>query len=284
VSGQDPVRWEGDRVRRWVEHADALDRQLTPVTELLFEGAALRPGERVLDVGCGTGPTTRRAAEAVGVEGWVGGVDISPDMLAAAAATPPGPDAAPIEWIEADVATWRPELEGVDAVISRFGVMFFDDPAAGFANLARATGPGGRLCAMVWDRRDRSAFFEVPLAVTVGVLTGHGLPTLAPPIDVGAFSLFDRSVVEPLLARAGWADVEVSTHLVQLTPGGGAPPAGAAEGLLAVGPSRVLTDDVEPTVRAEVLDAVAAALEGHLGDDGNVVLDGSVVRITARKP
>lgn len=270
-------------MRRWVEHAEALDRQLAPVTTLLFDGADLQVGERVLDIGCGTGPTTRRAASLVGATGWVGGVDISPDMLAAAAAAPPGEGAAPIEWIEADAATWQHSLEPVDAVISRFGVMFFDDPAAAFANLSRASAPDGRLCAMVWDRRDRSPFFEVPLAVTVEVLTRHGLPAVAPPIDTGAFSLFEPAVVDALLRRSGWTDVEVTVHPVQLAAGGGAPPPGAAEGLLAVGPSRVLTDDVDPTVRAEVLDRLAGELEDHVGADGTVSLAGSVVRIAARR-
>ena len=169
-------------------------------------------------------------------------------------------------------------------MISRFGVMFFEDPAAGFANLARATAPGGRLCAMVWDRRDRSPFFEVPLAVTVGVLAGHGLPTLAPPIDAGAFSLFDRAVVDPLLTRAGWADVERvhaprAAHPRRRCPTRRARPRGCSPS----GPAGCSPTTSTPSVRAEVLDAIAATLEGHLGGDGNIVLDGSVVRITARR-
>lgn len=276
ASGQ--VRWEGERVARWVAAAEAIDRQLAPVTQLLFDGAALAPGERVLDVGCGTGPTTRHAAELVGPGGWVGGIDVSADMLAAAAASDPT-----IEWIRADVATWHPDIEPVDVVISRFGVMFFDDPVTAFANLAATCKPGGRLCAMVWDRRDRSALFEVPLAATAEVLAAHGLPVEPPPVDEAAFSLHEPAVVASLLAAAGWSEAEAVVHPVRMPAGGGVGPDAAAEVLIGVGPSRVLTEGVDEAVRREVLAAIAAALTDHLDGAGHVVLGGSVVRVQARR-
>jgi SAM-dependent methyltransferase len=270
-------------VARWVAQAEALDRQLTPVSDLLFECAQLQPGERVLDVGCGTGPTTRHAASLVGGGGWVAGIDVSAGMLAAGAAQAVPGDAAPIEWIEADVATWSPAIEPVDAVISRMGVMFFDDPVAAFANLASACRPGGRLCAMAWDRRDRSELFEVPLAATLAVVEGRGLPVADLPIDGGAFSLADAGAVEALLGAAGWGDPAVEHHAVRLRAGGGAPPGEAAVTLAGIGPSRVLTEGVGGEVLDEVVAAIAAALEPHVDAAGEVVLGGSVVRISARR-
>jgi SAM-dependent methyltransferase len=284
VSNAGGLRWEGERVARWVAQADALDRQLAPVSALLFEGARLQPGERVLDVGCGTGPTTRHAASLVGADGWVGGIDVSGDMLAAGAARPVAEGAAPIEWIEADVAGWASTVEPVDVVISRFGVMFFDDPLAAFANLASAARPGGRLCAMTWDRRDRSALFEVPLAATVSVLAARGLPVAEQSIDGGAYSLGDRAVVTDLLGTAGWERVDLEHHTVRLRAGGGAGPAEAAELLVGVGPSRVLTETVDADVRAEVVAAITTVLADHVDPSGEVVLGGSVARIRAQRP
>lgn len=278
------IRWEGERARRWLGHAAAIDRQLAPVTQLLFDGAQLAAGERVLDVGCGSGPTTRRAAGLVGPDGWVGGIDVSADMLAAAEEAGAGdPTNERIDWIAADVGSWAPTIEPVDAVISRFGVMFFDDPVTAFANLAAACRPGGRLCAMVWDRRDRSALFEVPLAATVGVLAAHGLPIEPPPVDEAAFSLHEPAVVTALLTAAGWSDAEAVVHPVQLPAGGGVGPEAAADVLIDVGPSRALTEGVGASVRAEVVEAIAAALAGHLDGDGHVVLAGSVLRVQARR-
>src|SRR5690606_23800198 len=134
-----------------------------------------QPGERVLDVGCGSGPTTRLAARLVGPTGSVVGLDVARAMLDAAASVAVEPEAAPIRWLEADAARWTPDGELVDAVISRFGVMFFDDPEAAFTALAAATRPGGRLCTMVWDRRDRSPLFQVPLGVVTRSLREQGL-------------------------------------------------------------------------------------------------------------
>ncbi|HEX4868493.1 MAG TPA: class I SAM-dependent methyltransferase [Acidimicrobiales bacterium] len=275
--------WSGERVRLWLAQAERLDRQLVPVSRLLFEGAALRAGERVLDVGCGAGPTTRAAAEAVGREGRVAGIDVSAEMLDAARGVPTAAGAAPIDWIKADVATWAPQLEPVHVVISRFGVMFFDDPAAAFANLAAATTPEGRLCAMVWDRRDRSQLFQVPLAVATEVLTALGQPPEVPPVDEAAFSLHDPAHVVPLLEGSGWRDVTHEPLAIQVHLGGGLTPAQASEVALGVGPSRVVMTGIDDDARRQVLDAMAVALADHVDPDGHVVLGASVVRLTARR-
>lgn len=280
---QDPEQWTGERVRRWLAQAEALDRQLSPVTEVLFAAAALQPGERVLDVGCGSGPTTRRAATLLGPTGAVVGVDVAPAMLEAAAAAPvPGP-AAPIEWVEADVARWAWSGEPFDAVISRLGVMFFDDPAAAFANLAAAARPGGRLAAMAWDRRDRSALFQVPLEAVLATLRNLGHEPEEPPVDGGAFSLHDPTRVGALLEGAGWAEVRVEPVPVELRPGGGAGPAEAAAAALDRGPSRIVSEGLDPSVLDAVRSAVADALADHVDPAGHVVLGASVVRITARR-
>lgn len=276
--------WSGERVRRWLAQAEGLDRQMAPITDLLFQGLALAPGERVLDVGCGSGPTTRRAAELVAPGGWVAGIDVSAGMLEAAATVPTANDAVPIEWIEADVAAWRPTVDPVDVVMSRFGVMFFEDPPAAFANLAAACRPGGRLCVVVWDRRDRSALFQVPLAATSEVLTERGVPLADLPVDGGAFSLSEPAHVKALLEGAGWADVEAVPHTVSLPVGGGLPPAEAAGSAVSIGPSRVLTEDVDDEVRAAVVEAIAEALAAHVDPTGQVVLEGSVVLVSARRP
>ena len=107
--------WTGDRATRWVAMADAVEGQLAPVSDVLFAAAALRPGERVLDVGCGTGPTTRRAAELVAPGGVVVGADVSAEMIDAATAAGT-PDGAGIEWVAADVATWQPDGDPFDVV------------------------------------------------------------------------------------------------------------------------------------------------------------------------
>ncbi len=136
---------------------------LKPVADVLFAAANLRTGERVLDVGCGTGVTTHWAAREVGPSGRVVGLDISADMLAAAAAEPARDGAAPVEWVTADAVTWPPTPDAFDVVLSRFGVMFFSDPTAAFTRLATATRSGGRLAMTVWARRDDSDLFAVPL-------------------------------------------------------------------------------------------------------------------------
>ena len=174
--------WSGERVARWLRQAPGLERQLAPVSEVLFEAARLRPGESVLDVGCGTGPTTFAAARAVGPTGRVWGLDVSGEMLAAARAVAgerADAAAAPVDWVEADAVTWLAEAAAHDVVLSRFGVMFFSAPLAAFTNLARATRAGGRLAFASWRRRDESELFAVPLHATLGVLRSRSIRRLS---------------------------------------------------------------------------------------------------------
>lgn len=277
--------WEGERVARWLRQSEGLERQLAPVSEVLFAAAALRPGERVLDVGCGTGPTTREAARAVGPDGAVTGLDVAAAMLDAAALVPAGEGAASIDWVVADAVAWAPPAADHDVVLSRFGVMFFSDPPAAFAHLAAATRPGGRLAVAVWLRRDESELFAIPLRAVLDVRRAHGL---ADPDDIpddgGPFSLADPAATTALLEGAGWADVAVATHALDLPFGGGLPPEAAAGAAADFGPTRIALDGLADDVRAEAMAAIAAAFAARTDAAGHVVLGGRVHVVTARRP
>jgi SAM-dependent methyltransferase len=276
--------WEGDRAARWVRQAAGLERQLAPAGTLLLDAAALAPGEAVLDVGCGTGPTTRTAAVAVGPDGRVTGLDVSQEMLDAAAASPAEPGAAPLDWVLADAVGWSPPAPPpYDVVLSRFGVMFFSDPAAAFANLACATRSGGRLVVAVWARRDESELFSVSLRAALDALERSGISPEVPADDTGPFSLHDPAAVDALLTGAGWADVEVAAHEV-LMPFPGDSPEEAALAALDFGPTRTVMTGIEGPAADAAVAAIAEAFAAHLDADGRVLLEGSVRIIRARRP
>jgi SAM-dependent methyltransferase len=276
--------WDDVRVQRWLAQAEGLDRQLAPVTAALFEAARLRPGDRVLDVGCGHGPTTRHAATRVGAGGAVTAVDVAEAMLraGAAAGTPPG--AAAIEWVQADVVAWEPAATGLGehhAVISRFGVMFFTDPVRAFANLRSATASDGRLAVATWAHRHRSQLFELPLAAALPVLRARGVDVEVPPADAAAFSLGTAERLTEVLGAAGWHDVAVVEHEVQMAVHGGLDPAGAAQAGLDLGPTRVLMADQPDDLRADVAAAIAEVYGDHTDEHGHVTVTATFLVTTA---
>src|SRR5438105_1527352 len=134
----------GDEVGHWIAQQDAYDRMLAPFAEMIIDAAAIRPGERVLDIGCGCGATTLAVARSVGTGESVG-IDLSGPMLERARADATAAGQTNARFVQADAQVYEFGGESFDAVISRFGIMFFADPIRAFANIRGATRDGGRL-------------------------------------------------------------------------------------------------------------------------------------------
>ncbi|MGY0497549.1 class I SAM-dependent methyltransferase [Nocardia sp. FBN12] len=173
------------------------DAELRLHTAHFFAAARVGAGDRVLDIGCGTGQTTREAARAA-VDGSAVGVDISPVMLEKARriSEDEGPSNVGFELADAQVKPFPPTA--FDLCISRFGVMFFADPAAAFTNIARALRSGGRLAWLVWQGHDRNEWATVFSDVLAASIATPGR---------GPFSLADPDATEPLLTAAGFTDI-----------------------------------------------------------------------------
>jgi ubiquinone/menaquinone biosynthesis C-methylase UbiE len=154
--------WNGESGRRWVATADERDRVLAPVGEALLAVADTRPGMRVLDIGCGCGSTTLMAADSVGNNGSAIGIDLSGPMLELARERANAAGTVNASFVQGDAQTHAFEAEAADLIISRFGTMFFADPKAAFANIARALRPGGRLCIATWQPLAANEWLIVP--------------------------------------------------------------------------------------------------------------------------
>jgi SAM-dependent methyltransferase len=257
-------RWNEDSGQRWVELERLLDRQLAPLGAAAMEALALRPGERVLDVGCGTGATTHALAERVGPSGVVFGVDVSRPMLARARARTEA--LAHVQILEADAQV--APLPAVDAVFSRFGVMFFAEPVAAFTNvrsaLAASGTPAGRVAFVCWRALADNPVMGLAGDV-VGRVLGVTLPA-APPRSPGPFAFAEKDYVEQVLRDAGFSSATArafDTH-VQV----GDDPASAARFLVQMGPAGTALreqgadDRTVATAEAEV----AAALTPYARD------------------
>lgn len=278
---EQPTGWaDADRVARWIAGAALRETQMAPVSAELFEVASLQPGETVLDVGCGTGPTTEQAARAVGATGHVTGTDIAPAMVDAARA---GSTVDDISWLVADAQTHDFGPSRFDVVLSRFGVMFFPDPVAAFTNLAGATRPGGRLVAAVWQTRDRVPLFDLPYETAAGVLDRLGLPYAPVAIDDNQCSLGSDDRLRAVLEPAGWRDLRTRPAERSITVGGASSPAEAAAGALDLGPIRGLLDGRPDEVRDQVREALTVVFARYADDTGAVVLPGGYLIVSARR-
>src|SRR6266446_3071956 len=163
---------------RWVGLGGYVERRVRAVNDLLLARSAVAPGERVLEIGCGTGAATTPFAEAVGERGEVIGVDISEPMLAGARKRIAESGLRNVSLLHTDAQTHRFEPNRFDLITSRFGVMFFADPVAAFTNLLPAVRPGGRLCFACWAALKDNRHWLIPYEV---ILRHLGPPAPKPP-------------------------------------------------------------------------------------------------------
>ena len=199
--------WDGDEGAYWADNAERFDRAVAAHHRPFMAAAAVEASEVVLDIGCGTGQTTRDAARTA-PHGSALGVDLSGRMIdyARQAATSEGVSNVAFEQADAQV---HPFASGrFDVAISRTGAMFFGDPVTGFTNIARALRPRGRLVLLTWQGPGPNEWIR---ELSGALAAGRDLP-LPPPEAPGPFAMSDPDRVRDVLAAAGFTGIELEPH------------------------------------------------------------------------
>ncbi len=268
--------WNGKVGERWALQADRLDSLLEPFAVEILDSVMLQHGERALDVGCGAGALSMMAAFQVGARGSATGIDVSQPLLDLARHRA-DLRLAPAQFERADAADYCPPAQ-VDALISRFGVMFFDDPVPAFANLRNAVRDGGRLVFACWQSLSSNDWARAPLDAALPLLPEP--PQAPPPHAPGPFAFADKDRVADILTNAGWHDVQIVPWLGRLTLPGNTP-SESAQFMIKLGPvARLVAEsgiDLETVCRR-----LEEVLQAQLGPDGTASLPAAAWIVSAK--
>lgn len=246
----------------WIEMSDQIEATHRPVHDEMMSRAALAAGERVIDIGFGTGDTVVDAVDAVGPEGHVLGLDIAPPMVAHVESFASGP----VNLAVGDAQRFAFEPGQADAVISKFGLMFFEDTGAAFANIRKALRSGGRMVFAAWGPPPGNPWFGLARKAAVARLG----PAEAPdPNAPGPMRFGDPQKVLDLLQQAGWQAASVDTLDLKLAPKGS--PGDVALSQLRLGPAAIMMRDkgASEADRAAIVEDLTASYEA-LSEDGAV--------------
>jgi SAM-dependent methyltransferase len=279
AANEEQIEYWNDRAGpRWVAYQEKLDAQIAPYAEAVLDRAALQPGERVLDIGCGCGASTLAAAARVAPEGSATGVDISRPMLERARARAAEGNVSNVEFVEGDAQTFSFAAGDFDAGISRFGIMFFSDPIAAFGNIRRALKPRGRLCFICWRPMIENPWVTIPLAAAAEHME---LPPPPEPNAPGPFAFGDGEHLHGVLTSAGFADISIERHDSRMRIGSDGTLEDAVEFAMTLGPVNGVLVDKPDAVLEAVRKSIYAALSEHHTDEG-VLLDAAAWLVSAR--
>jgi ubiquinone/menaquinone biosynthesis C-methylase UbiE len=251
--------WNGAAGRAWVDHQDLLDHMFKPLEDLLLEAVFAGPGGRVLDIGCGTGSTTLAIQHLLGTKGQCTGIDVSEPMLAAAQrrAQARGSSAS---FIQADAQTHTFAPASFDMIVSRIGVMFFDDFAAAFENLRRAAREGAELHFVSWRGPEDNPFMTAAERAAAPLLPN--IPVRRPDAP-GQFAFADQRRVRRILEESGWSGITIRPVDLACT----LPAKDLARYLGRLGPVGLALQDADDQTRTQVVETVAAAFAPYTHDD-----------------
>ena len=267
--------WNGPGGQRWTDRQQSQDIMLAPVSDILIERAKAEGGERIVDVGCGCGATSFALAQRVGPAGHVLGIDISAPMLAQARKVQPA--GLPVDFVLADATVYPFEPASFDLLFSRFGVMFFADPALSFANMRRAMRPSGRVAFACWREPRENPWMMTPLQAVY-----QHVPKMPPvgPEDPGPFAFASEARVRRILSEAGFSGIEMEPQGLMLDIAIGRGLEAAVESALEIGPASRALEGQPPDMRAAAKNSIREAL-APLAKGQAVPLPGSIWIVTA---
>lgn len=268
--------WDGAEGAHWAEHAERYESIGPGFWEALADAVAFLVDDNVLDIGCGTGRSTRDTAR-IATSGDVVGIDLSCRMLERGQAAARAEGLTNVRFEHGDAQVHPFPTGAFDAAISSFGAMFFADPRAAFANIARAMRPAGRLGLLAWRELAANEWLS---AIRTALAAGRDLST-PPPGMPGPFGLADAGHVDDVLSRAGFVDVTIDAIDAPLRFGSDADDAFAFVSTLGI--TRGLLHDLEPDAARRAVDLLRHALAEHAAADG-VTFGGAAWLISARTP
>ena len=268
--------WNGPGGQRWADRQAAQDILLRPVLDILIDRARPLAGERIIDVGCGSGASSIALAEKVAPTGHVLGVDVSGPMLTRARQS--APKELPVEFVLADATVYPLEPASFDLLASRFGVMFFADPALSFTNMRKALKPSGRLAFACWREPRENPFFMAPLQAVykhVPKLPQQG------PEDPGPFAFASEARVHRILGEAGFAAIGMEPCNLALDVAIGRGLEAAVRSSLEIGPASRALEGHPEDVRAAAVNSIREALTPFAKGE-TVPLPAAIWIVTAR--